>query len=564
MSRALVWGVFAAGLGVVLWVGAGYAATSPLALVVLALIIAAYLAGAWELQRFDQDSTVLAQALQSPPKTLQEFSAWLEGLPSCLRQTVARRIDGERVGLPGPTMAPYLVGLLVLLGMLGTFLGMVVTLKGAVVALDRTTDLPALREALSAPVKGLGLAFGTSVAGVAASAALGLLVALARRHRAQVSQALDVATSGPLREFSAALQWAQQRELQQQVQLQEEQAQRLAQQQEQQAQQLKQQQAQSEERQERQAQQQAFQQAQAELMQAQAQLPPQMLAQWQAAMTQMQRQAEALEARLLAGQERFHAQAQSVHAELAAAVQRSLQEHLRDSLAETARVSREGLQPMVEATLQGLAQQAGQLQMRTHEAVQQHLDGVRRRLEATMASEDGQRVQLAVSLGTLLQTLDRTAVEQRSAVDALLASSATVLQQVGERFIDQVDAAAAALAEAGGQLQGGAIEVASLGEAFGVAVRQFVDTSRGLGESLQRIDDALRKSTARSDDQLAYYVAQARELIELSVASQKQVIDGLQGVVRATTSGPAGADAAAGQAAAAPLHQGATSVAEVV
>ena len=564
MSRALVWGVFAAGLGVVLWVGAGYAATSPLALVVLALIIAAYLAGAWELQRFEQDSSALAQALESPPKTLQELSAWLAGVPSRLRLTVARRIDGERVGLPGPTMAPYLVGLLVLLGMLGTFLGMVVTLKGAVVALDRTTDLPALREALSAPVKGLGLAFGTSVAGVAASAALGLLVALARRHRAQASQALDVATSGPLREFSAALQWAQQQELQQQVQLQEEQAQRLAQQQARQAQHLKQQQAQREERQERQAQQQAFQQAQAELMQAQAQLPPQMLAQWQAAMTQMQRQAEALEARLLAGQERFHAQAQSVHAELAAAVQRSLQEHLRDSLAETARVSREGLQPMVEATLQGLAQQAGQLQMRTHEAVQQHLDGVRRRLEATMASEDGQRVQLAVSLGTLLQTLDRTAVEQRSAVDALLASSATVLQQVGERFIDQVDAAAAALAEAGGQLQGGAIEVASLGEAFGVAVRQFVDTSRGLGESLQRIDDALRKSTARSDDQLAYYVAQARELIELSVASQKQVIDGLQGVVRATTSGPAGADAAAGQAAAAPLHQGATSVAEVV
>ena len=124
--------------------------------------------------------------------------------------------------------------------------------------------------------------------------------------------------------------------------------------------------------------------------------------------------------------------------------------------------------------------------------------------------------------------------------------------------------AAAALAEAGGQLQGGAIEVASLGEAFGVAVRQFVDTSRGLGESLQRIDDALRKSTARSDDQLAYYVAQARELIELSVASHKQVIDGLQGVVRATTSGPAGADAAAGQAAAAPSHQGVTSVAEAV
>jgi len=32
----------------------------------------------------------------------------------------------------------------------------------------------------------------------------------------------------------------------------------------------------------------------------------------------------------------------------------------------------------------------------------------------------------------------------------------------------------------------------------------------------------------RSDEQLAYYVAQAREVIDLSVLSQKQIIDDLQ------------------------------------
>jgi len=156
MIRALSWGSFAAGLGVVLWVGAGYAATSPLALVVLALIITAYLAGARELHHFGQDTEALARALERPPQTLQALDDWLTGVPAALRLGVARRIDGERVGLPGPTLAPYLVGLLVLLGMLGTFLGMVVTLKGAVVALDRTADLPALREALSAPREGIG------------------------------------------------------------------------------------------------------------------------------------------------------------------------------------------------------------------------------------------------------------------------------------------------------------------------------------------------------------------------------------------------------------------------
>ena len=533
MNRALSWGSFAAGLGVVLWVGAGYAATSPLALVVLALIITAYLAGARELHHFGQDTEALARALERPPQTLQALDDWLTGVPAALRLGVARRIDGERVGLPGPTLAPYLVGLLVLLGMLGTFLGMVVTLKGAVVALDRTADLPALREALSAPVKGLGLAFGTSVAGVAASAALGLWAALARRHRGQVAQALEAAVAGPLRDFSAAQQWAQEREAQRLLLERQQQA-------EQQALQAQQQQAQREQRQERHAQQQAFQQAQAELMQVQAQLAPQLLAQWQAAMTQMQRQADALETRLLAGQERFHAQAQSVHADLAAAVQRSLQEHMRASLAETARASREGLQPLVEATLQGLAQQAQQLQAHTQQAVLQHLEGVSQQLRANLKAEDGQRARLAASLEALLQTMDRTAAEQRLAVEALLASSAAVLQQVGERFFGQAEAAAGALGQAGGQLQGSAIELSSLGESFGVAVRQFVDTSQGLGESLRRIDEALRKSAARSDDQLAYYVAQARELIELSVASQKQVIDGLQAVARAPGPGPAG------------------------
>ena len=36
------------------------------------------------------------------------------------------------------------------------------------------------------------------------------------------------------------------------------------------------------------------------------------------------------------------------------------------------------------------------------------------------------------------------------------------------------------------------------------------------------------KSLARSDDQLAYYVAQAREIIDLSLTSQKEVVDDLR------------------------------------
>ena len=38
----------------------------------------------------------------------------------------------------------------------------------------------------------------------------------------------------------------------------------------------------------------------------------------------------------------------------------------------------------------------------------------------------------------------------------------------------------------------------------------------------------MAKSMTRSDEQLAYYVAQAREIIDLSITSQKDVLEALQ------------------------------------
>jgi hypothetical protein len=109
--------------------------------------------------------------------------------PFAAEPAVRQRIEGERVALPGPALTPYLVGLLVMLGMLGTFLGMVVTFKGAVFALEGSTDLQAIRSALAAPIKGLGLSFGTSVAGVAASSHAGPDVGPepARTHRCRAA-----------------------------------------------------------------------------------------------------------------------------------------------------------------------------------------------------------------------------------------------------------------------------------------------------------------------------------------------------------------------------------------
>ena len=712
-----------AGLAVIAWVGAGYVLANPLALAVTVLIGAFYAMGVLELHRFRQATDALARAVDALPESLASLRSWLEGVPAGLRNAVRRRVEGEPVALPGPSLAPTLAGLLVLLGMLGTFLGMILTLRGTGAALETATDLVAVRNSLIAPVKGLGLAFGTSVAGVAASAALGLLSALARRERAAVAQRLDARIATTLRPFSVAHQREES----------------------------------------------------LSLLQKQAELMPALVDTLQAMMATMAQQAETSNARLLASQERFQFQAEAAYAGLARSVDRTLQA----SLTEGARIAGETIRPVAEATLAGIAREtsalhaalAGTMQgqldqlsarfesstttvadawqglLARHEraghelaatlatsherfaqtfetrsatllddVAQRHagwqgemaaalagmaretaatqqamaaaaaaqVDGVAARLDeavrrvterwagavaqhesanARMSGETGQalaaaaatferhsaallatvqqahaelqsssaardqqrveamasaleamaeslrrqwqqagaqsleqqqrvveamertareitgqaetqaratiaeiarlvqaaseapraaaeviselrqkladsmardntmldeRARILETLGTLLDGVNRAAGEQRGAIDALVTASAEVLDRVGARFADQVQAEAGKLVDVAAQVTGSAVEVASLGEAFGFAVQVFSESNDKLGAHLERIDGALNAQMARSDEQLAYYVAQAREVIDLSILSQKQIIEELQ------------------------------------
>ena len=621
MNRQASGAAFALGLAAVLWVAHGYLGVSPLALVMTLLIAAVYAAGGLELWRFQQATVSLRAALAALPDELPRLADWLVRLPPGLQNPVRGRIEGERVGLPGPALTPYLVGLLVLLGMLGTFLGMVVTLNGAVLALETTTDLPTIRAALAAPVKGLGLAFGTSVAGVAASAMLGLVSALCRRDRLGAAQALDSLIAGRLRPFSLA----HQRE------------------------------------------------ATLTALQAQAGAVPALLGQLQATMATAEQRSEDLNLRLLASQDRFHGQAGQTYAALAASVDRSL----RDSLTESARLAGATIAPMVQATLAGVAQESAGFQARMVETVQTQLDGLALRFDHTLTalgeqthllhqgltktarrqladaaersagtaaavaqdwraalaqahsaahSQDQQRQaawaasldavaaslqagwqqagaqalgqqqaicqtlqeaalalqaqardqarstteevsrlidsaaqapraaaevvgllrqqlsdslardndlldersRIMATLATVLASVNQASTDQRQAIDALVAASAGQLQQAGARLSQLVQAETGKITAAGAQVTGSAVELASLGEAFGSAVALFGDSSRALTLHLQRIEAALDKSTTRSDEQLAYYVAQAREIIELSVGAQKHIVDELR------------------------------------
>lgn len=364
MTRFIHFVVFLAGLAAVAWIGSGYVGTHPLALSITVLIGLVYLAGAWELFRFQRTTAALAQTLQGLQSRPESLSVWLAAVPAGLRQSVQRRVQGERAGLPGPTLAPYLVGLLVLLGMLGTFLGMVATLRGTGAALQSATDLQAIRASLAAPVMGLGFAFGTSVAGVASSAMLGLLLALCRRSRMAVVQQLDGAISTPLRDFSLAHQREERlRLLTHQADLMQRKADTFQQQSD-----VLQRQADALQR-------------QSDALQRQSDALPKVVERLDAMMAAMTHHTQSLNDGLLASQNRFHTETEAAYARLADRLARTLQ----TGMANTTRAATAAIEPAVHATLDRLSREGAALQAHLADAVNQHLAGATARLDAAGA-----------------------------------------------------------------------------------------------------------------------------------------------------------------------------------
>lgn len=662
--RALSVGAFVTGLAIVAWVASGFVGTGVFALGMTLLIAAVYLAGAWELRRYAQTTTALDAALDQIPQPLAQLADWLPRVPAGLRHAVRQRIEAERSAFPGLALTPYLIGLLVMLGMLGTFLGMVVTFKGAVFALEGSADLNAIRAALAAPIKGLGLSFGTSVAGVATSAMLGLMATLVRRERTLALRRLDALLGTSFFAFTPAHQ-----------------------------------------------RQQSF-----EALQRQADAMPAAAQHLQTLIERMEQRSQQLDEQLLARQDRFQREAVAAYTQLAQSVEQSL----RNSLAASTRAATESLQPVVQQAMAGIAAESTRLHdgvsaavqaqlaglsaqfgattatvadawtraLERHEAIGQQqqsalaaalermaqdltgqwrhageqtlaqqrallqtlettvtalnersaeqtgrsLDGVARlvaqtetllqdraasearwgeqhgqrmdeltalwrselqtlradeaargdaavqrladlqsalasqlatlgtALEAPMArlmqtaSEApraaaeviaqlreqmsrlaerdnatlGERAELVGQIGGLLQQVQQTTGEQRAAIEHLVGSATEVLNRVGQQFADTVGAQAGRAEAMAEQAATSAAQLASLGEAFQQGTAQLATSHEQLVQSLQRVEGAIGESMARSDEQLAYYVAQAREVIDLSISAQQGIIEDLR------------------------------------
>ncbi|HLX02760.1 MAG TPA: DUF802 domain-containing protein, partial [Trinickia sp.] len=398
--------VFFAGLFAVCWIGAGYVGSNPLALAVTLLIGACYLAGAFELRRYQQATSTLARAVAALSEPPPRLGAWLDALHPSLRSAVRMRIDGERAALPGPALTPYLVGLLVLLGMLGTLLGMVATLRGTGAALESATDLDAIRASLAAPVKGLGFAFGTSIAGVATSAMLGLLSALCRRERIEAAQQLDLKIATTLRVYSHAHQREE-----------------------------------------------SF-----KLLQRQAEAMPALVDRLQTMMSAIEQQSAALSERQIASQQVFLDNAQAAYTRLASSVGQSLKE----SVADGARAASAALQPVVAATMDGLKRESAALHDTVTHAVERQLHGLSSGFETAATnvaeiwnealaghqrSSEALAEHLRASLDRFTETFEHRSASLLDGVSARLDATAGHVSQAWNDALSRQERVSGAMAE---------------------------------------------------------------------------------------------------------------------
>jgi hypothetical protein len=167
---------------------------------IVGLMAAGMAVGLIDLMRRVLRTAALHRELLSLPATARE--ADVERASAPLGAVLRAHLEQAPLPQSGEPLTGYLVGLMVMLGLLGTLLGLFETLGGAGRALTESTNVEALREGLSAPMRGLTRSFGCSAAGVAASAMLGLSAVLVKRRELALFGAVQRYAAAALRELS--------------------------------------------------------------------------------------------------------------------------------------------------------------------------------------------------------------------------------------------------------------------------------------------------------------------------------------------------------------------------
>jgi chromosome segregation ATPase len=160
-------------------------------------------------------------------------------------------------------------------------------------------------------------------------------------------------------------------------------------------------------------------------------------------------------------------------------------------------------------------------------AVAQHLATLGAALEAPLARLLQTASEVPQAAAGVLAQLRAEMARLSEQENVALAERSVLVERLGT-LVQAVEDASRQAGEMAAQAGANALELSSWGEAFGQAVQQFHASNEKLVTALAQVEGAVSRSTARSDEQLAYYVAQAREVIDLSIASQHGVIERLR------------------------------------
>ena len=172
----------------------------------------------------------------------------------------------------------------------------------------------------------------------------------------------------------------------------------------------------------------------------------------------VERQGQAMNDRQLASQDAFQGKAEAAYSRLAASVEQTL----KASVADSARAAGAALQPVVEATMTGLARETAALRDTVSDAVQRQLDGLSAGFRESTADVagiwaralDGQQRANETLANDLRVSLDQFAstFEQRSA--ALMDGMSTRMEASAGKLSDVWDGALSRQERAGEKLAG--------------------------------------------------------------------------------------------------------------
>ena len=111
-----------------------------------------------------------------------------------------------------------------------------------------------------------------------------------------------------------------------------------------------------------------------------------------------------------------------------------------------------------------------------------------------------------------------------------------VLEQSGENLIELGNSVGQQLSQSGEQLSGAAVELSTLSHAFADAVDGFKASTEEMQTVMAGIAGTMTSAGERSDEQMGYYVSQAREIIDHNLMTQQAILERLEGALSGAAS----------------------------